>query len=82
MVRTLTSDRFVTGVSCVGGALWHAVATDGKTPELRRLGPDGGVEEAVSVPVEHIAGVEGAGDGTFWCAGERGKLRLVRAEAG
>jgi outer membrane protein assembly factor BamB len=82
VVRTLSSDRFVTGVSCVGGALWHAVSTDGKTPELRRLGPDGTVEEAVPVPVEHIAGVEGTGDGTFWCAGERGKLRLVRATPG
>ena len=79
LVSTLSSDRFVTGVSCVGGALWHGVSTDGKTPELRRLGPDGTVEAAVPVPVEHIAGVEGTGDGTFWCAGERGKLRLVRA---
>jgi len=81
LVKTLSSDRFVTGVSCVGGALWHGVSTDGKTPELRRLGPEGAVEEAVVVPVEHIAGVEGTGDGTFWCAGERGKLRLVRAGA-
>lgn len=79
VVRTLSSDRFVTGVSCVGGALWHGVSTDGKTPELRRLGPDGAVEEAVPVPVEHISGVEGTGEGTFWCGGERGKLRLVRA---
>jgi hypothetical protein len=79
--KTLSSDRFVTGVSCVGGALWHAVSTDGK-PELRRLGPDGAVEEAVPVPVEHISGMEGTGEGTFWCGGERGKLRLVRAQAG
>lgn len=79
LVKTLASDRFVTGVACVDGALWHGAAMDGKPCELRRLASDGTVEETVTVPVEHIAGVEGAGDGSFWCAGERGKLRLVRA---
>ena len=78
VVKTLSSDRFVTGVSCVGGALWHATSERGKPCELRRLAADGTVEEAVSVPVEFIAGIEGNGDGDFWCAGERGTLRLVR----
>jgi hypothetical protein len=54
------------------------VSEAGKPCELRRLAPDGTVAEALSVPVEHIAGVEGSGDGGFWCAGERGTLRLVR----
>ena len=30
VVKTLTSDRFVTGVSCVDGALWHGASGDGK----------------------------------------------------
>ncbi|MBX3202409.1 MAG: glutamine cyclotransferase [Labilithrix sp.] len=78
IVKTLTSDRFVTGVSCVDGALWHGAMADQKPCELRRLAPDGSVEEVLRVPVQAIAGVEGTADGSFWCAGEQGKLRLVR----
>lgn len=78
VVKTLTSDRFVTGVSFVDGALWHGASVDGKPSELRRLASDGSVEEVLSVPVESIAGVERTRDGDFWCAGERGRLRLVR----
>jgi hypothetical protein len=78
IVKTLASDRFVTGVSCVDGALWHGASGDGKPCELRRLAPDGTVEETLEVPAEKIAGVEGTADGSFWCAGEVGTLRLVR----
>jgi hypothetical protein len=82
IVKTLTSDRFVTGVSCVDGALWHGASGDGKPCELRRLASDGSVEESLTVPVPSIAGVEGTGDGAFWCAGEKGRLRLVRRKSG
>ncbi|MGD0525379.1 MAG: glutamine cyclotransferase [Polyangiaceae bacterium] len=82
IVKTLASDRFVTGVSCIDGALWHGASDDGKPAELRRLAPDGTVEETLTVPVSHIAGVEAAPEGGFWCAGEKGKLRLVRRRAG
>lgn len=78
VVKTLTSDRFVTGVSCVDGELWHGVSYDGKPSELRHVAADGTVVESLSVPVEGIAGVEAAGDGGFWCGGEKGTLRLVR----
>jgi hypothetical protein len=81
VVKTLTSDRFITGVSCVDGALWHGASHDGKPAELRRLAADGTVEEAMRVPLEAIAGVEGTGDGEFWCGGES-KLRLVRRRGG
>jgi outer membrane protein assembly factor BamB len=81
IVKTLTSDRFVTGVSCVDGALWHGASNDGKPCELRRLGADGTVEERLTVPVNTIAGVEGANDGTFWCGGDKGRVRLVRRKA-
>jgi hypothetical protein len=77
VVKTLTSDRLVTGVSCVDGALWHGASDDGGC-ELRRVGPDGMVEETLEVPVDHIAGVEADGKGGFWCGGENGTLRLVR----
>jgi sugar lactone lactonase YvrE len=78
VVKTLTSDRFVTGVSCVDGALWHGASDGGKPNELRRLAADGSVEETLRVPVAHIAGVERTGDDEFWCGGEKGTLRLVR----
>lgn len=81
VVKTLTSDRFVTGVSCVDGALWHGAVGDGKPCELRRVAADGTVEETLRVPVELIAGVEGTRDGEFWCAGEQGTLRRVRRRA-
>lgn len=81
VVKTLSSDRFVTGVSCVDGALWHGASDGGKPSELRRVGSDGAVEETLSVPVEHIAGVEATGEGSFWCGGEKGKLRLVRKKS-
>jgi outer membrane protein assembly factor BamB len=78
VVKELRSDRFVTGVSCIDGALWHGAVGGDKPCELRRLGEDGSVEEVLTVPVEMIAGIEAVGDGTFWCAGEKGALRLVR----
>ena len=81
VVKTLTSDRYVTGVSCVDGALWHAVSYDGKPSELRHLAADGTVLETLRVPVEGIAGIERTKDGDFWCAGEKGTLRKVRRKA-
>ena len=78
LVKTLSSDRFVTGVSCVEGELWHGVMGAGMPCELRRLAPDGTVQEALTVQGPLLAGVEGTGDGSFWCAGEKGRLRLVR----
>jgi outer membrane protein assembly factor BamB len=78
VVKTLVSDRFVTGVSCVDGVLWHGVSEGGQPPELRRLAPDGSVEETLRVPVGHVAGVERTSNDEFWCGGEKGTLRLVR----
>jgi outer membrane protein assembly factor BamB len=82
IVKTLSSDRWVTGVSVVDGAVWHGVSDDAGPPELRRLAADGTVEEALTVTgATHVAGIESDGDGAFWCGGEGGTLRLVRPEA-
>ena len=82
VVKTLSSDRFVTGVSCVDGALWHGVSDGGEPCELRRLAADGSVEESLVIEgAAHLAGVESDGKGAFWCGGEAGKLRLVRKKA-
>lgn len=77
IVQTLASDRFVTGVSCVDGELWHGAIADGEVPQLRRLASDGTVEEALDVSVEMISGMERTKSGDFWC-GAKGRLRLVR----
>ncbi len=81
IVKTLASDRFVTGVSCVDGVLWHGASDDGKPCELRRLGLDGTVEETLRVPVEAISGLEATRDGAFWVGGRKGRLRVVRRKA-
>jgi outer membrane protein assembly factor BamB len=81
VVKTLSSDRFVTGVSCIDGELWHGVMEDGKPSELRRLAADGTPVECLTVPVQKLAGMERTRSGDFWCAGENGKLRLVRRKA-
>lgn len=84
VVKTLSSDRFVTGVSCVEGALWHATTSDdGRAGEIRRLGADGEVEESIGVPEGlFVSGLEGTKDGTFWCGGgSSGKLRKMRKKA-
>jgi glutamine cyclotransferase len=77
LVKTLSSDRFVTGVSCIDGELWHATGNEGPC-ELRKLATDGSVQESFSVDVKSISGMERTSQG-FWCGGEQGKLRLVSA---
>ncbi|MCW5831831.1 MAG: PQQ-binding-like beta-propeller repeat protein [Labilithrix sp.] len=81
VVKTLSSDRFVTGVSCTGGALWHGAVGDDQPAELRRLASDGTVDESVTVDVALISGMERTPSGDFWCGGEKGRLRLVRKRA-
>lgn len=83
VVKTITSDRFVTGVSCVGGALWHGALESEKPAELRRLARDGFVEETLTVKdTQHISGIEANGKGDFWCGGSaaphKGCVLLVR----
>jgi outer membrane protein assembly factor BamB len=80
VTKTLSSDRWVTGVACVDGAIWHATGNNGDgPPQIRRLAEDGTVEEVLEVSgVEYISGLESDGSGGFWCGGENGKLRHVR----
>lgn len=80
VVKVLASDRFVTGVSCVDGELWHGAMADGSAAELRQLGPDGEVLRALELPLDRVAGIERAAAG-FWCAIGEGRLALVAAPA-
>lgn len=80
IVRTLESDRYVTGVSWVDGGLWHAT-WENDASELRRVDPASGeVLERLQMPAGvGISGLESDGDGVFYCGGgNSGRLRAVR----
>lgn len=80
ILRTIESDRFVTGVSWAHDELWHATLEDGQS-EIRRINPDNGkVLERIEMPAGvMISGLETDGDGTFYCGGaSTGKLRIAR----
>jgi glutamine cyclotransferase len=76
VLKTLRSDRFVTGVSFVDGDLWHGT-WEGDTTELRRVDPATGcVLEALEMPAG-VSGLEAKGDLLF-CGGGV-KTPVVRA---
>lgn len=80
ILRTIQSNRFVTGVTWVDGELWHAT-WEGDESELRRIDPDSGkVFEALEMPPGvGISGLESDGRDRFYCGGGKsGKLRAVR----
>lgn len=84
ILRTITSNRFVTGVTWVDGELWHAT-WEGDESELRRVDPGSGeVLEALEMPAGmNVSGLESNGDDVFFCGGGRtGKVRAVRRDRG
>jgi glutamine cyclotransferase len=80
VLRTMESNRFVTGVTWVDGELWHAT-WEGDESELRRVDvKTGAVEEALEMPAGvHVSGLESDGADRFFCGGgTSGKVRVVR----
>lgn len=80
ILRTIESDRFVTGVSWVNGELWHATL-EAEQSELRRIDPETSeVLERFDLPAGvAVSGLEADGTGVFYCGGATsGKLRAVR----
>jgi len=80
VLRTIESNRFVTGVSWVDGELWHGT-WEGDASELRRIDPDSGaVLERLEMPQgAGISGLESDGADLFYCGGgSSGKVRAVR----
>lgn len=80
ILRTIESDRFVTGVTWVDEELWHGT-WEAEQSELRRVDPQSGeVLERLEMPAgTGVSGLEADGDGTFYCGGgPSGKLRAVR----
>ncbi len=80
ILRTIESDRFVTGVSWLNGELWHATL-EAEQSELRHVdAKTGKVLERLELPAGiTVSGMEAAGDGVFYCGGaSTGKVRAVR----
>ena len=80
VLRTIESDRFVTGVTWIDGELWHGTWESDES-DLRRIDPQTGeVLERLDMPGgTHVSGLEGDGGERFFCGGgNSGMVRAVR----
>jgi streptogramin lyase len=80
ILRTIESNRFVTGVTWVDGELWHAT-WEGEESDIRRIDRgSGAVLERLEMPRgTAVSGMESDGEELFYCGGGRsGVVRAVR----
>jgi glutamine cyclotransferase len=80
ILRTIESNRFVTGVTWVDGELWHGT-WQGEESDLRQIDPrTGTVLQTVAMPPgTGVSGLESDGGDQFFCGGgNSGKVRAVR----
>jgi glutamine cyclotransferase len=80
ILRTIESNRFVTGVTWVDGELWHGT-WEGEESDVRRIDPrTGEVLERLEMPEGvGVSGLESDGGDRFYCGGGRsGRVRAVR----
>jgi Glutamine cyclotransferase len=80
ILRTLDSDRFVTGVTWVDGELWHATWQD-ETSDVRRIDAETGevLERLEMPPGAGVSGLESDGRDRFYCGGgPSGMVRAIR----
>jgi glutamine cyclotransferase len=80
ILRTIESNRFVTGVTWVDGDLWHGI-WEGDECALRRIDSrTGEVRESLEMPPgSGLSGLESDGRDRFFCGGgKNGKVRSVR----
>jgi glutamine cyclotransferase len=80
VLRTVESNRFVTGVTWVEGEFWHATL-EGDESDLRRVDlHTGEVLERIDMPHEiQVSGLESDGRDQFFCGGGKsGRIRVVR----
>jgi len=84
ILRTIESNRFVTGVTWVDGELWHGT-WEGDQSDLRRINPESGavLERLEMPPGAIVTGLESDGANLFYCGGgPGGKVRAVRRPKG
>src|SRR5438046_2580302 len=82
VLRTIESNRFVTGVTWVDGELWHGT-WEGDASEIRRVDPESGaVLDRLEMPAGvGVSGLESDGADLFYAGGgESGKVRAVRRQ--
>jgi glutamine cyclotransferase len=80
ILRTIESNRFVTGVTWVDGELWHGTAEGGES-DVRRIDPSTGeVLEMLTMPTGIIvSGLESDGADRFFCGGAKSPtVRVVK----
>jgi glutamine cyclotransferase len=80
VLRTVESNRHVTGVTWVDGELWHGT-WEADESELRRVDPrTGEVLQRIELPPGvQVSGLESDGGELFYCGGgSSGKVRVVR----
>jgi len=80
VIRTIESNRFVTGVTWVDGELWHGT-WEGDESDIRRIDPQSGaVLERLEMPTgAGVSGLESDGADLFYAGGgASGKVRAVR----
>jgi glutamine cyclotransferase len=80
ILRTIESNRFVTGVTWVDGELWHAT-WEGDESDVRRIDPRTGevLERLEMPPGAFVSGLESDGGDRFYCGGGKsGTVRAVR----
>jgi glutamine cyclotransferase len=80
ILRTIESNRFVTGVTWVEGELWHGT-WEGDASDIRRIHPASGavLERLEMPPGTGVSGLESDGAELFYCGGgPSGKVRAVR----
>ncbi|MDT4862365.1 hypothetical protein FQZ97_970150 [compost metagenome] len=83
VLRTIASNRYVTGVTWVNGELWHGT-WESDASELRQLDArTGEVLQSVEMPAgTGVSGLESDGAERFFCGGgESGKVRVVQRPA-
>ena len=84
ILRTIESNRFVTGVTWVDGELWHGT-WEADESDIRRINPENGaVLERLEMPRgTAVSGMESDGADLFYCGGgSSGKVRAVRRPKG
>ena len=79
ILRSIESNRFVTGVTWVDGELWHGT-WEGDESNVRRIDPSTGeVLERLEMPTGvNVSGLESDGADRFYCGGgNTGKVRAI-----
>lgn len=80
VVRTIESNRFVTGVTWVEGELWHGT-WEGDESDVRRVDPETGevLTRRTMPPGKMVSGLESdGGDLLYAGGGESGRVRAIR----